>query len=459
MAVKAQSTISLASVKTVNDSAVYAREKALEAEASAQDAKDALQSVVQGATTVEKAVSVMQTALEAVVDYDPDTDTTTEYFWHDANGAHVLGDVSGYRNDIDSTGMHIVDISTENPVAEFGASGAVVGLADSSHVTIDADSIDLNQGTVEMAQLGLANIGLVADSVSYRPHNQWTHTLDSTPIDGTRIAVMAYISAYTWVYASFIAGTASTDGYISYDGSSTLTCSGSATVTSVTISSIEYMTESVGNSGYLKIGTRNEYYPYFPNNTITAGEGLSSSADNSIVLGAWNDPQGGVIEVGNGTGDGIDSTVSYRKTTFRVMPEGDVYSDGNITDGSGNVLANKPNLSTYSLTDSSAVNSTYTNTGHSINITFVKIGYIVVATGYLTTGSNIIDWSAYPNTPIFALPDGYKTSVENIFWVNSGAGDTFYKMFCDSSSYVYAREQLSANTQYTINMVYRCTTA
>lgn len=78
-------------------------------------------SVVQGATTVEKAVSVMQTALEAVVDYDPQTDTTTEYFWHDANGAHVLGDTSGYRNDIDSTGMRIVDTSTEESVADFGA--------------------------------------------------------------------------------------------------------------------------------------------------------------------------------------------------------------------------------------------------------------------------------------------------------------------------------------------------
>ena len=43
-----------------------------------------------------------------------------EWFWHDANGAHVLGDASGYRNDISSTGMRIMDASTETAVAEFG---------------------------------------------------------------------------------------------------------------------------------------------------------------------------------------------------------------------------------------------------------------------------------------------------------------------------------------------------
>lgn len=45
-----------------------------------------------------------------------------EWFWHDANGAHVLGDISGYRNDISSTGMKIMDTSTETAVAEFGTS-------------------------------------------------------------------------------------------------------------------------------------------------------------------------------------------------------------------------------------------------------------------------------------------------------------------------------------------------
>ena len=43
-----------------------------------------------------------------------------EHFWHDDNGAHVLGDETGFRNDITSTGMKIVDTSSETSVAEFG---------------------------------------------------------------------------------------------------------------------------------------------------------------------------------------------------------------------------------------------------------------------------------------------------------------------------------------------------
>lgn len=120
------------------------------AQASADAANNSLKSVVSGATTVEKAVSVMQTALEAVVDYDPDTDTTTEYFWHDANGAHVLGDTSGYRNDIDSTGMTIVDVNTERSAAHFGADGATIGkvydaqaLDNESHMELDYHSMSL----------------------------------------------------------------------------------------------------------------------------------------------------------------------------------------------------------------------------------------------------------------------------------------------------------------------------
>lgn len=120
-----------AAQNAVTDAGV-ARQAAESAQADAVAASQAvitvnnnLKSVVQGATTVEKAVSVMQTALEAVVDYDPQNDTTQEYFWHDANGAHVLGTSGDYRADIKSTGMNIVDTATENPVATFGTETSI----------------------------------------------------------------------------------------------------------------------------------------------------------------------------------------------------------------------------------------------------------------------------------------------------------------------------------------------
>lgn len=125
------------------DSADIAQTAAENAQRDADDVADNLKSVVAGATTVEKAVSVMQTALEAVVDYDPTTDTTKEYFWHDANGAHVLGTDSGYRNDVDSSGMKVVEVATEDAIAEFGANGAQLGKTDNSHLRLDSRTLQL----------------------------------------------------------------------------------------------------------------------------------------------------------------------------------------------------------------------------------------------------------------------------------------------------------------------------
>lgn len=131
-----------AAVRAVRDAGI-AQESAETAQEAAQSAQDSLKSVVTGAQTVEKAVSVMQTALEAVVDYDPTTDTTKEYFWHDANGAHVLGTSGDYRNDINSNGMKIVDTATENAVAEFGTDGAQIGQDADTHAVIDYHSLQL----------------------------------------------------------------------------------------------------------------------------------------------------------------------------------------------------------------------------------------------------------------------------------------------------------------------------
>lgn len=181
---------------------------AVQARQAAQDTQNSLKSVVQGATTVEKAVSVMQTALESIAEYDPNAitetftgdgsetdftlqtkatnilsvtvdgesaeyttavvggvtvvtitpapsndasisvsyDTTKEWFWHDANGAHVLGDTNGYRNDITSSGMKVMDVTDEVSVAEFGASGAQIGKNGGSHLELDYHSLQMIDG-------------------------------------------------------------------------------------------------------------------------------------------------------------------------------------------------------------------------------------------------------------------------------------------------------------------------
>lgn len=156
-------TEAMASAETAQEAAEDAQESADAAQDAADAANNNLRSVVQGATTVEKAVSVMQTALEAVVDYDPQEDVVTEYFWHDANGAHVLGDTSGYRNDINSSGMDIVDVSTERSVAQFGANGARIGKEYDARATDNESNLILDYHSMKMVDRDGETYFLVSD--------------------------------------------------------------------------------------------------------------------------------------------------------------------------------------------------------------------------------------------------------------------------------------------------------
>ena len=267
-------------------SADDAAQAASDAQDSADAASDALQSVVTGATTVEKAVSVMQTALEAVVDYDPATDTTKEYFWHDANGAHVLGADSGYRNDVDSSGMKIVQVSTEDTVAEFGASGAQIGKDDESHLNMDDDGLSLiDYAGTEFAHLGSPNTSQVTDTLYYLSVNNFE--LSCVPsgtinvyINGTRTTHFSYDSSDNIVYVS----------------EDVLSVNDVVTVTYSTNDKIKYYTlgKRSGNSGGYSMveGYNNE------------ASGLHSHAEGntSKALGAYSHAEGrGASAYGNTT--------------------------------------------------------------------------------------------------------------------------------------------------------------
>lgn len=69
----------------------------------------------------------------------------------------MLGDSTGYRNDIKSTGMEVVDVSSEKAVAKFGAEGAQIGKDDGSHVIQTSASFKMadneNQSFFEVIDL------------------------------------------------------------------------------------------------------------------------------------------------------------------------------------------------------------------------------------------------------------------------------------------------------------------
>lgn len=90
------------------------------------------------------AQSTAEAAQKAAGTAQADIDSRKEYFWHDANGAHVLGSKTAatrYRTDIDSEGMHIKDVSGEiHEVAKFTADGAQIGSAANAHQNMDYNS-------------------------------------------------------------------------------------------------------------------------------------------------------------------------------------------------------------------------------------------------------------------------------------------------------------------------------
>ena len=120
--------------------AAAAQTAASNAQTAASSAQTSAQQAVADAATAGRAASVAQAAAEAA---QGDVDELEEWFWHDTNGSHVLGATSGYRNDIDSTGMTIVETASEDAVASFGADGAQIGKDTATNLTLDADGMRL----------------------------------------------------------------------------------------------------------------------------------------------------------------------------------------------------------------------------------------------------------------------------------------------------------------------------
>lgn len=115
-----------------------AQSSAATAASKAQSSANAAGEAASSAQAAAEAAQVAAGAAQA------DIDSQKEYFWHDANGAHVLGSKTAatrYRTDIDSEGMHIKDVSGEvQEVAKFTADGAQIGKTADAHQNMDYNS-------------------------------------------------------------------------------------------------------------------------------------------------------------------------------------------------------------------------------------------------------------------------------------------------------------------------------
>lgn len=372
-----------------HDAADAAEADAVRAQDAADSAVSNLRSVVQGATTVEKAVSVMQTALEAVVDYDPQNDTTTEYFWHDANGAHVLGTSGAYRNDITSTGMEIVQVSTEHTVAEFKADGATIKEA----------------GGTEIAHFGYGSGNAEGGGTGYAPYYTLGERASGSAVGNYSVAegkgsVASGFNSHAEGNGEASGNSSHAEGYASGNykiiaSSAGAHAEGTALLGNVTASGGGSHAEGVDTTASGQ-GSHAEGM-----DTVASGQGSHAQNYNTIaqgqyqtVIGKYNTAQGTSTSlvttdrafiIGNGTAD------NNRSNAFSVDWEGKVRSAGGLSAGGlpSGLLAEDVELAdNFTVTHAS-----YGNSSKSVAKTgYTPIGIVGMHTETATTSGTYNTW-------------------------------------------------------------------
>lgn len=245
---------------------------------------------------------------------DAKVDELREWFWHDSLGAHVLGDATGFRNDITSTGMQIIDTSTETSVATFGASGAQIGQSGAAHSVIDANGqrFYASDGSTELANIGYGE-GVAQSGTATAPYYTFGTRLTSASTDrGNYSLAEGYETTASGAYSH-------AEGMSNVASGVAAHAEGNGTYAVGNLSHAEgFDARAYGQASHVQ------------------GEGTIANYANQTVIGQFNDnSSSNAFEIGNGTANTPPSNA------FVVEWTGDVFADGDITDGTGNVLSDK----------------------------------------------------------------------------------------------------------------------
>lgn len=110
-----------------------------------------------------------------------DLNEQKEYFWHDDEGAHIQGNLSGYRNDLKSDGMHIIETDSSEELAVFGAGGVQIGKNTGAHIVMSPGQTvfynDMNDcvGQIKTSDVAPLKISYTSnDVVDMRTHTDAT---------------------------------------------------------------------------------------------------------------------------------------------------------------------------------------------------------------------------------------------------------------------------------------------
>ena len=181
-------------------SAALAQQKAESATAAAGAAHTAAESATSDARTAGIAAATAQAAAEAA---QGDIDEQKKYFYHDKLGAHVLDAAGGkFRTDVKSTGLYIVDASTEKTAAFFGANNCGISGGNMNNIQISESGVKINNGEYPMIDISAVKTGAdtLTENFSFPGETAWAtirtgatwskkYTLQSDPTEIKKVKV------------------------------------------------------------------------------------------------------------------------------------------------------------------------------------------------------------------------------------------------------------------------------
>lgn len=188
-------------------SAALAQQKAESATAAAGAAHSAAESATSDARTAGIAAATAQAAAEAA---QGDIDDQKKYFYHDKLGAHVLDAAGGkFRTDVKSTGLYIVDASTEKTAAFFGANNCGITGGNMNNIQISESGVKINNGEYPMIDISAVKTGAdsLTENFSFPGETAWAtirtgavwskkYTLQSAPTEIKKVKVGGEYAPY-----------------------------------------------------------------------------------------------------------------------------------------------------------------------------------------------------------------------------------------------------------------------
>lgn len=188
-------------------SAALAQQKAESATAAAGAAHAAAESATSDARTAGLAAATAQAAAEAA---QGDIDDQKKYFYHDRLGAHVLDAAGGkFRTDVKSTGLYIVDASTEKTAAFFGSNNCGIIGGDMNNIQISESGVKINNGEYPMIDISAVKTGAdtLTENFSFPGETAWAtirtgavwskkYTLQSDPTEIKKVKVGGEYAPY-----------------------------------------------------------------------------------------------------------------------------------------------------------------------------------------------------------------------------------------------------------------------